>query len=342
MIEKYAILLKEKWKCLKFVSAKKGMFIVMYYIGIDLGGTNVAVGIVTEEGRIIAKKSFKTAAERPFEEIIKDMADCIEVLLSENKISLDEIESIGIGSPGNVNSETGVLVYANNFAHGKNVPMRTLLQQYIHKPVILGNDANVAALGEVLAGAGKGYSNVVMITLGTGVGGGIVIDKKIYEGEYSAGAELGHICICHGGETCSCGRKGCWEAYASATALIRQTKAAMQANPDSLMNQTATLDKISGRTAFDAAKKGDPAAQEVVDRYIEYIAEGLTDICNIFRPEILIIGGGICNEGDYLLKPIQAFVDSYIYGGERNPKQRIAVAALGNDAGIIGAALNRR
>lgn len=314
----------------------------MYYIGVDLGGTNVAIGIVTEEGKIVAKKSFKTAAERPFEEIVKDMADCIKYLLEENSISLEDVKSIGIGSPGNINSDSGTLVYANNFAHGKNVPLREMMQRYINKPVYVGNDANVAALGEVLAGAGKGYSNVVMITLGTGVGGGIVIDKKIYEGEYSAGAELGHICIQHGGEKCSCGRNGCWEAYASATALIRQTSAAMKAHPDSEMNQIAALDKVSGRTAFEAAKKGDKAAQEVVDTYIEYIAEGLTDICNIFRPEILIIGGGISNEGDSLLKPLQAFIDRYIYGGERNPKQRLAVASLGNDAGIIGAALNRR
>ena len=314
----------------------------MYYIGVDLGGTNVAIGIVTEEGKITAKKSFKTAAERPFEEIIKDMANCIKLLLEENSISLEDVKSIGIGSPGNINSDSGTLVYANNFAYGKNIPLREMMQRYIDKPVYVGNDANVAALGEVLAGAGKGYSNVVMITLGTGVGGGIVIDKKIYEGEYSAGAELGHICIQHGGEKCSCGRNGCWEAYASATALIRQTSAAMKAHPDSEMNQIATLDKVSGRTAFEAAKKGDKAAQEVVDTYIEYIAEGLTDICNIFRPEILIIGGGISNEGESLLKPLQAFIDRYIYGGERNPKQRLAVAALGNDAGIIGAALNRR
>lgn len=314
----------------------------MYYIGVDLGGTNVAIGIVTESAEILAKKSFKTCADRPFEEIIRDMSVCIKELLAENNISLDEVQSIGIGSPGNIDSEKGVLVYANNFKQGRDVPMREIMQKYIDKPVVIGNDANVAALGEVLAGAGKGYSNVVMITLGTGVGGGVVIDKKIYEGQYSAGAELGHVCMIHGGERCSCGRYGCWEAYASATALIRQTKAAMKEYPDSEMNSMTTEDKVSGRTAFEAARKGDFAAQQVVHKYIEYISEGLIDMCNIFRPEILIVGGGISHEGDYLLHKIQSYIDKYIYGGDRNPEQKIALASLGNDAGIIGAALNRQ
>ena len=217
--------------------------------------------------------------------------------------------------------------------------MRELLQKYIDKPVYLGNDANVAALGEVVSGAAKGVKNAVMITLGTGVGGGIVIDGKIYEGQHSAGAELGHMMLIHDGEQCSCGRKGCWEAYASATALIRQTKRAMLEHPESIMNQMATQDTVSGRTAFDAMRKGDKIAKDVVDKYIIYIAEGLVDIINIFRPEVLIIGGGICNEGDTLLVPLKKFVKEHVYGGDRNPEQVIEIAKLGNDAGIIGAAL---
>ncbi len=315
----------------------------MYYVGVDLGGTNIAVGIVTYEGKIIAKKSVKTMADRPFEEIIKDMADCTLSLLKENNISLDEVKSIGIGSPGSLDTENGVLVYANNFQNGRNIPMKAILQKYIDKPVYIGNDANVAALGEVIAGAAKGYKNAVMITLGTGVGGGIVINGEIYEGQYSAGAEMGHIVVVHNGEQCSCGRKGCWEAYASATALIRQTKAAMEAHPESLMTKVAEAEgKVSGRTAFDAAKKGDEVALDVVKNYIEYIAEGLVDIVNVFRPEVILIGGGICNEGDYLLNPLKAFVNTNTYGGGLHPEQKIAIAALGNDAGIIGAALLKR
>jgi glucokinase len=309
-----------------------------YKIGIDLGGTNIAVGIVTKDGSILSKKSVKTGSQRPFEEIVKDMADCTLSLLEENSISLENVSHIGIGAPGSIDTANGVIVYANNFKYGEHVPMANLLRKYIDKPVYIGNDANVAALGEVISGAAKGLKNAIMITLGTGVGGGIVIDGKIYEGQHSAGAELGHIMLVKDGEQCTCGRKGCWEAYASATALIRQTAKAMKDNPDSIMNQMTTPDNVSGRTAFEAARKGDKAGQEVVDRYIEYIAEGLIDMINIFRPEILIIGGGICNEGDYLLKPMRSYINKYVYAGSRLPEQKIAVAKLGNDAGIIGAA----
>ena len=310
----------------------------MYRIGVDLGGTNIAIGIVSEEGAIVAKKSVKTGASRPFAEIMKDMADCILSLLADQKISLDEVSCIGIGTPGSVNNETGMLVYANNFKDGENIPMRELLQKYIDKPVYLGNDANVAALGEVISGAAKGVDNAIMITLGTGVGGGIVINGQIYEGQYAAGAELGHILLVKDGEQCSCGRKGCWEAYASATALIRQTKHAMIDNPNSIMNEMTSIENVSGRTPFDAMRKGDAVAKEVCDTYIEYIAAGMVDLMNIFRPEVFIIGGGICNEGDTLLVPIRKYVNAHIYGGDRNPEQKISVAKLGNDAGIIGAA----
>ena len=313
-----------------------------YSIGIDLGGTNIAVGIVNKNGDITAKKSVKTGAQRPFTEIIKDMAECALSLMKDNHIPLDEIEKIGIATPGTINTEKGVLVYANNFKDGENVPMADLLRKYIDKPVYLGNDANVAALGEVISGAAKGAKNAVMITLGTGVGGGIVINGEIYEGNYSAGGELGHIMLIQDGQQCSCGRKGCWEAYASATALIRQTRHAMIDNPDSLMNVISTLDNVDGKTAFDAAKKGDKAAQKVVDDYIRYIAEGLVDITNIFRPEIIIIGGGICHEGEYILTPIREYLGKYAYAGSRLPEQKITTAALGNDAGIIGAAFLRR
>lgn len=312
----------------------------MYYIGVDLGGTNIAVGIVDKEGNILSEKSVKTLADRPFDQIVADMAACIKDLLSENGLTENDLVSIGIGCPGNLDTENGRLVYANNFKHGVDVPLRSLMQKYIDKPVYLGNDANVAALGETIAGAAKGVKNAVMITLGTGVGGGIIIDGKIYEGQHSAGAEMGHVCIVKDGEHCSCGRNGCWEAYASVTALVRQTKEAMRAHPESKMNDTP-LEEVNGRTAFDAMRAGDPAAKKVCDTYIEYIAEGLVDIVNVFRPETLIIGGGICKEGDTLLVPIRKFINKYAYGGSLNPVQRVEIAKLGNAAGIIGAALIR-
>ena len=312
----------------------------MYYIGVDLGGTNIAVGIVDKEGNILSEKSVKTLADRPFDQIVADMAACIKDLLSENGLTENDLVSIGIGCPGNLDTENGRLVYANNFKHGVDVPLRSLMQKYIDKPVYLGNDANVAALGETIAGAAKGVKNAVMITLGTGVGGGIIIDGKIYEGQHSAGAEMGHVCIVKDGEHCSCGRNGCWEAYASVTALVRQTKEAMKAHPESKMNDTP-LEEVNGRTAFDAMRAGYPTAKKVCDTYIEYIAEGLVDIVNVFRPETLIIGGGICKEGDTLLVPIRKFINKYSYGGSLNPEQRVEIAKLGNAAGIIGAALIR-
>ena len=242
--------------------------------------------------------------------------------------------------PKSVQRYKKILIYANNFTFGKDVPVRDLLQKHINKPVYLGNDANVAALGESISGAAKGHDNAVMITLGTGVGGGIIIDGKIYEGYRSAGAELGHILLQHNGEKCSCGRKGCWEAYAAAPALIRQTKAAMEKNPESKLHEFAEKEgKVSGRTAFSAARAGDKVAQEVVETYCEYVAEGLVDIVNVFRPEVIIVGGGLSNEGDYLISRLKAFINKSSYGNYIHPEQVIVTATLGNDAGIIGAAL---
>lgn len=310
----------------------------MYYVGIDLGGTNIAVAIVSQDGNILRKMSVPTLAERPFEEIIGDMADCIRKLLNETGISESDIALIGIGTPGCLDTENGVLIFAGNFAYGSNVNFRTEIQKYFKKPVYVGNDANLAAFGEVAAGAAKGVQNAVMVTLGTGVGGGIILGGKVYEGQASAAGELGHIVLVHNGEQCTCGRRGCWEAYASVSALVRQTKVAMRIHPDSLMNQTP-MDQVSGRTAFDAARKGDRIAEFVVQRYVEYVAEGLVDIINIFRPEILIIGGGICKEGDYLLDPIRDYMRVNAFGNGLLPEQKLVAATLGNDAGLIGAAL---
>lgn len=310
----------------------------MYYIGIDLGGTNIAVAIVTDEGKIVKKTSVPAGADRPFEEIFADMADCIRKLLAETGIKENEIDSIGIGTPGCIDTEKGMLIFAGNFKYGKMVNYRELMKKHFDIPVYIGNDANVAALAEAKVGAAKGVKNAIMITLGTGVGGGIIIDGKIYEGHMSAAGELGHIVLVHDGEPCTCGRKGCWEAYASVTALVRQTKAAMIANPDSIMNKTP-LDQVNGRTSFDAAKKGDKVALQVVDNYQEYVTEGLADMVNIFSPEIIVVGGGICKEGDYLLNPIREKLRSRVFGAGFLPERKVLVAELGNDAGLIGAAL---
>ncbi len=307
------------------------------YIGIDLGGTNIAVGIVSNEGKIIATDSTPTMAERDYREIVKDMAEVTKKVLADNGYSVDDIDGIGIGCPGTVDNKNGVVVYANNLKMEK-TPLVAELQKHINKPVSIMNDADAAAFGEYVIN-GKGCESFLFITLGTGVGGGVVLNGKIYNGFNCAGGELGHITLVHGGVPCTCGNEGCWEAYASVTALIRQTKEAMDKNPDSLMHKLAEAEgKVSGRTAFDAAKQGDEAGKAVVKAYCEYVASGLVGIVNIFQPQKLIIGGGISKEGDYILNPIIEYWNKRDYN-KYMPKTEISIATLFNDAGIIGAAL---
>lgn len=312
----------------------------MYYLGIDLGGTNIACGLVDENGHIVFKDSVETKAQRDYKEIIADMAKLALKICEKAQIGLDKVKGVGIGSPGTIDSKNGKVVYTNNL-NFKDVPVRTELQKYIDLPVYISNDANCAALGETVTGAAKGYKNVILITLGTGVGGGVIIDGKIYEGNYSAGAELGHSVIVVDGERCTCGRKGCWECYSSATALIRQTKKAISENKESIMLAAVDgdIEKVNGRTAFDASRKGDATAVKVVENYIKYLGEGITNLNNIFRSEIIIVGGGICNEGDYLLNPVREYVNKNSYAGDLVAATPIVKALLGNDAGIIGAAM---
>ena len=312
----------------------------MYYLGVDLGGTNIAVGLVDEAGKIITKASTPTLSGRPIEEVVADMARVCNKVVEDANVSMNDVKAIGIGSPGTVDNKNGVIVYSNNIKM-ENVNLREMLQKHINKPVNLENDANAAAFGEYVIN-GKGAQSFVFITLGTGVGGGVVIDGKIYRGFNGAGGELGHITTVENGVQCSCGHKGCWATYASVTALIRQTKEAMDKNPDSAMHEWVKANgKVSGRTAFDCAKKGDKAAKEVVDGYIRHIGEGLVSVLNIFQPEKLLIGGGISKEGDYLLNPLK----EYVYGEDYNkymPKTSIEIATLFNDAGIIGAAISAK
>ncbi|NLL06589.1 MAG: ROK family protein [Clostridiaceae bacterium] len=312
----------------------------MYYVGIDLGGTNIAAGLVNKAGEIIYKDSTPTNAQRPYTEIIKDMADLTLKVIKEAGVNIDEVEKIGIGSPGTPDCKEGILIFSGNL-NFRNVPIKAEMQKYIDLPVYLDNDANCAALAEEVAGSAKGTKHSVTITLGTGIGGGIIIDGKIYSGFNFAGAEIGHMVMVCDGIQCTCGRKGCWESYASATALIRQTTKAAQENPDSIINKLIEGDfsKINAKTAFDAAKQGDETGNRVVQQYIKYIAEGLINVINIFMPEVVVIGGGVCKEGDYLLKPLKELVYAGVFSREEIPQTQIKTALLGNDAGIIGAAM---
>ena len=310
----------------------------MYRIGIDLGGTNIVAGVVDDEFRIVATAKGKTRIPRPAEEIVVDMARMAKEAVQNAGLTMADIAYVGVGSPGTCNADTGIVEYSNNLQFEK-LPLRDMLGGMLDKAVYIENDANAAALGEALAGAAKGAQSCVCITLGTGVGGGIIIDGKIYGGFNFAGAELGHTVIMVDGELCTCGRFGCWEAYASATALINQTRRAMVNHPDSAMWSIAEdLDKVNGRTAFDGMRAGDAVAAQVVDTYIKYIATGLINVINIFQPEVLCIGGGICKEGDTLLKPLAAHIERERYSKYSSHQTRLCVATLGNDAGIIGAA----
>lgn len=311
----------------------------MYKLGIDLGGTNIVAGVVDDNYKIIATGKVKTNLPRPAEEVIDDMAKAANMAIESAGLKISDIESMGVGSPGAIDPVHGVVCYANNLGFN-NVPMAKMLKERMGVDFYIENDANAAAYGEYIAGAGRGTNNFIAITLGTGVGGGIIIDGKIYSGSNYAGGELGHTVIAMGGEMCSCGRQGCWEAYASATALIRQTKQAMIKYPKSVMWELCGKDinKVDGRTAFDAMRKGDAAGKAVVDKYVEYVAVGVSNNINIFQPEVLCIGGGISKEGDNLIKPIKAFLEGENYARNIEKNAEIKVAQLGNDAGIIGAA----
>lgn len=312
-----------------------------YYVGIDLGGTNIVAGVVDEDYKILAKASVKTNCPRPAEEIADDMAECAIKAVEKAGLTMDQIESVGVGTPGIANHDTGVIEYNNNLGF-MNVPMAEYIGKHIKKPVYVENDANAAAYGEFVAGAARGVNNAVCITLGTGVGSGIIINKKIVSGFNFAGGEIGHTVIEVDGVQCNCGRKGCFEAYSSASGLIRMTKEAMEADKDSIMWKMSEEEgKVSGKLAFQAMRAGDKSAKAVVDKYIKYLAAGLANVINTFMPEILCIGGGVCNEGDPLLIPVKEIVENEVYtskikGFSKNTK--VVIAELGNDAGIIGAA----
>lgn len=312
----------------------------MYYFGIDLGGTNIAAGLVDEKLNLIAKTSTPTLVGRPTDEIAMDMANLCKKLAVENNVALSDVEACGIASPGTANSETGIVEFSNNIPM-LNYPMVDKIREYLGiDKVYLDNDANAAALGEVLAGSAKGAKSAVMVTLGTGVGGGIVIDGKIYSGFNHAGAEIGHIVIETDGRPCTCGRKGCWEAYSSATGLIKMTKEKMLETKDTVLwDMCESIDKISGKSAFLAMRKhADKPATEVCEMYIKYLATGITNIMNVFQPEVITIGGGVCNEGEPLFAPLreQVYRDNFARNSAKQTK--IVRATLGNDAGIIGGA----
>lgn len=310
-----------------------------YYLGLDVGGTNIVAGVVDNNFRILAKESIPTPAGAGIDKITSDIAETGKRAIQKSGISPEDISSWGIGMPSCINPKTNLLVHANCFGW-KNVPIYDYLKKYISKPIYIANDANSATYGETLAGDAGQYNNVIMLTLGTGVGSGIIIDKKIYSGADNMGAELGHTKLVYNGVLCTCGQKGCLEAYCSSTALIRDTRKAVTEEPDSLIMQLCgnDKDKINGEIIFEAAKAGDPLATKLIDEYISYLAAGISSFISIFRPEVIILGGGLAHAGDFLFKPLTEKLHVCTFGANEIGIPPIVGAELGNDAGIIGAA----
>lgn len=310
----------------------------MYYLGVDIGGTNISAGILDKDYKLIDKANTPTIQGRDFHSVIDDMIGLCNTLMKNNNITIEEVNSLGIGLPGLVDKKNGALVYANNFQYS-HINIIDEVKKCIDLPVFIDNDASCAAIGEMMCGAAHGNENVIYITLGTGVGAGIIFNGKIFRGAFGGGGEAGHMVIMAEGEMCTCGRKGCWEAYASATALRREGRIAAAKYPNSEIYRLVdgNIKLIDAKTVFDAADLNDKVALDIIDMYTKYLAIGLVNLVNIFQPETIVLGGGICVQGDRVVGPVTKILQERVYGGEL--KTKLTVASLGNDAGIVGAAL---
>lgn len=308
-------------------------------IGVDIGGMSVKIGLV-EGQAIVAREVVKTDSDGQTScELIEKIADAVEKLLHENKITAGECDGLGIACPGTVDAAGGIVTYSNNIGW-ENVAILDQMRRRLNISMALANDADAAALGEVICGAAKGKNSAVLLTLGTGVGGGVILNKKIFSGALRGGCELGHMVIERNGRQCTCGRKGCLEMYASATALMHHARALAEKDPNTLLNKMSggILSDIDGRIIFEAAKKGDASANEVVEEYLENLSIGIANVINIFRPEIVILGGGVSAQKKYLTDELQRRVDGMCFGGVHGEIPPIITSMLGNDAGMIGAA----
>lgn len=308
-------------------------------LDIDIGGMSVKTGLV-EGQRIVSRKVIRTDSGRqsPYE-LIDRIADSAETLLDENGIIPEDCKGIGIACPGTVDAASGTVAYSNNIGW-ENVAILDRLQNRINIPMALANDADAAALGEVICGAAKGKNSAVLLTLGTGVGGGVIMNKRIFSGFLKGGCELGHMAIERDGRLCTCGRRGCLEMYASASALMNHARELAADTPQSLLVELCggKIENIDGKIIFEAAKRGDAAADRVVSEYLKNLSIGIANIVNIFRPEIIILGGGISAQKEYLTDGLQKRVAQMCFGGAHGEIPPIVTSVLGNDAGIIGAA----
>ena len=309
-------------------------------LGIDIGGTNLKAGLVDESGLILATHRMKVAQIDDQDSLAWTLVSLTQDLCRAAGVPLDQVASVGVGVPGAVEIYSGSVLYTCNLPL-RNVPLRKLFHRYLSLPLYVENDANCAALAEYFVGAGRGSKRFVTITLGTGIGGGIIHNGKIFHGSNGMAGEVGHMSIVYGGEPCPCGRRGCWERYASAAALKRLTAEAIRENPDSILSQVVAEHDghVSGQSAFIAQRRGDPVGKQVCDQYIDYLAAGIVNLINIFQPDTLAIGGGVSNEDErYLLHPLRRRVEQESLPCNRDKMTKIVRAELGTQAGIIGAA----
>ena len=311
----------------------------MYYIGIDLGGTGIKAGVVDENGNIILKDSCPTGAERGYGAVIQDMAMLAIDVTKRSGHRMDEIKAIGIGLPGVMDPRTGRVPFCTNLAW-HDVPIIEEMAKYTDRPVFVDNDATVAGLAESVAGVSAGCQNSVFVTLGTGVGGGVILNGRVFSGSHGVATEIGHMITVVDGEMCTCGNRGCWERYASATALIREGRKLCAEKPETALLKAVDGDPaaITAKHVIDLAKEGDPDCAAIFDRYAYHLCVGLVNLINLYDPEVIVLGGGVSHAGQFLLDAVRAKLPDMVFY-KAMPYARVELAKLTNDAGIIGAAM---
>lgn len=310
----------------------------MIHIGVDIGGTGIQTGLVSENLEIVAESSIQTRQALPFSDQIRQIAEAMTGLLLSSHMTWDDVASVGIGIPG-IASHSGEVIKCTNMGW-YHVPFASELKKYIDKPVYIDNDANVAALAESKAGVSAGTSSSVFITIGTGIGSGIIINGKIWKGFHGIGAELGHTVMDLDGVPCTCGNHGCLERYCSATAIIRMGLEALQSHPESIMQEWTggNKDAMNAKIVFDAAKAGDLCGQEVFNRFISYLSQAIVNVINFLDPEVIVLGGGVSKAGTFLLDALRVRIPHFVLYNDQ-PMPEIMLARLGSEAGIIGAAM---
>ena len=311
----------------------------MIYIGIDVGGMSIKAGVVDENGNILVKKSCPTRGERGYVAMIRDMANLAEQVTKESGHESSEVQSIGVGIPGIMDQRTGMVPFCTNLSW-HDVPILQEFRKYTDKPVFVDNDATAAALAESVKGVSKDTSSCVFVTLGTGVGGGVIMNGKVFTGAHGVATEIGHMVTVAGGHPCSCGKRGCWERYASASALIRDGRVLCAENPRCRLMEhvDGNILSITAKDVINLAMAGDPDCRAIFENYVYHLVLGLTNLINVYDPEIIVLGGGVSHCGDFLLNAVRALLPKYVFF-KSMPYARVELARLTNDTGIIGAAM---